>query len=129
MSELEPAVKRIILETLTAERKQLHLDRPQGVKANIKEVIELKPRSSPGGSLVKRSERLTLFNFVSTRVSTHSSLDRQGQERYRRYRRERRGKDGPFYALNWVLYGDAGALPGVLIKGLPWWRTTNRERG
>lgn len=44
--ELEPSVKRIIIATLRAERKQLDLDRPRGVKDEIKEAIEKEARAA-----------------------------------------------------------------------------------
>jgi hypothetical protein len=48
LKELPVPVKRVLLETIVAEQEHLDLDRPRGVKEQIKEVIEREARKTEG---------------------------------------------------------------------------------
>lgn len=48
LKELPVPVKRVLLETIVAEQEHLDLDRPRGVKEQIKEVIEREARRDQG---------------------------------------------------------------------------------
>ena len=115
VKDLPPQVKRVLIETLVAEQALLDLDRPRGVKDQIQGSHRPGGQDTGGGSVDSRRLQLKDFRQYRGEHDLEFAFDTQRNVTLVTGVNGA-GKTGLFYALNWVLYGDAEALPGSLIS-------------